>query len=70
MSQPYFCHMFVRRKKNKSGVISIQIIDKSSGKYRVKRTVGSSKNFVKVERLEAEAQKEIEHLLGQTKLPF
>ncbi len=27
--------MFVRQKKNKSGVISIQVIDKSSGKYKV-----------------------------------
>lgn len=35
--------MFVRKKKNKSGVISIQIIDKSTG-YKVFKTVGSSKN--------------------------
>jgi transposase len=34
--------MFVRKKKNTSGVISIQIIDKSSGKYRVIKTIGSS----------------------------
>lgn len=34
--------MFVRQKKNKSGIISVQVIDKSSGKYRVLKTIGSS----------------------------
>jgi len=34
--------MFVRKKKNKSGVVSVQVIDKSSGKYKVKKTIGSS----------------------------
>jgi len=34
--------MFVRKKQNKSGVISVQIIDKSSGKYKVVKTIGSS----------------------------
>lgn len=34
--------MFIRRKKNPSGLISVQIIDKSSGRYRVLKTIGSS----------------------------
>ena len=34
--------MFVRKKKNKSGLISVQVIDKSRGKYRVIKTVGCS----------------------------
>ncbi|MDT0648473.1 IS1634 family transposase, partial [Zunongwangia sp. F260] len=34
--------MFVRKKKNPSGKISVQVIDKSSGKYRVIHTAGSS----------------------------
>jgi hypothetical protein len=34
--------MFVRKKKNPSGIISVQIIDKSRGKYRVAKTIGSS----------------------------
>lgn len=70
MSQPYLCRMFVRKKKNKSGVISIQIIDKSTGKYRVHRTVGSSKDALEVEQLEQDAKKEIERIIGQGKLPF
>jgi len=43
--------MFVRRKKNPSGVVSIQIIDKSRGKYRVVKTVGSSTDAVEVDNL-------------------
>jgi transposase len=34
--------MFVRRKKNQSGLVSVQVIDKSRGKYRVVKTMGSS----------------------------
>jgi hypothetical protein len=36
--------MFVRKKHNPSGVVSIQIIDKSQGKYQVIKTIGSSKD--------------------------
>ena len=66
----YFCGMFVRKKKNKSGVVSIQIIDKSSGEYRVCRTVGSSDDAAEVERLYKKARKEIEIITGQQKLPL
>ncbi len=34
--------MYIRKKKNKSGVVSIQIIDKSTGAYRVLQTIGSA----------------------------
>lgn len=44
--------MFVRKKKNKSGSVSVQIIDKSNG-YRVFKTVGSSKNPEKIRQLTA-----------------
>jgi hypothetical protein len=36
--------MFVRKKKNPSGVISIQIIDKNQKKYQVIKTIGSSQD--------------------------
>ncbi len=42
--------MFVRKKQNKSGVVSIQVIDKSSGKYKVVKTVGSSANVQEQEK--------------------
>ncbi|MCX6163227.1 MAG: IS1634 family transposase [Ignavibacteriae bacterium] len=62
--------MFIRQKKNKSGVISIQIVDKSSGKYKVVKTIGSSKDIKKVVQLYIQAQQEKERILGQTRINF
>lgn len=49
--------MFVRKKKNPSGVVSVQIIDKSSGKYRVVKTVGSSSNLEEIDLLYLKGKK-------------
>jgi len=62
--------MFVRKKKNKSGVISIQIIDKSSGKYRVIKTIGSSADATEIEQLCQKALFEIPKLTGQSQINF
>lgn len=43
--------MFVRKKRNKSGTVSVQIVSKNRGKYRVIQTVGSAKDPEEVERL-------------------
>jgi len=43
--------MFVRKKKNKSGLISFKIINKCSGQYRVLKTIGNSKDTIEIERL-------------------
>ena len=43
--------MFVRKKKNPSGVISIQIIKKQKGKYKLVKTVGISSDSLVVEEL-------------------
>jgi len=48
--------MYVRKKKNPSGVISIQVIDKSHGKYKVLRTIGSSSDVHEVESLYQEGK--------------
>jgi len=45
--------MFVRKKVNKSGSVSIQIVDKSNG-YKILKTVGTSDD-----------QLQIKHLVGQ-----
>jgi hypothetical protein len=42
--------MFVRRKPNRSGSVSVQVIDKSHG-YRVVKTVGTARDLQDVERL-------------------
>lgn len=62
--------MFIRQKRNKSGVVSIQIIDKSSGKYKVAKTIGSSSDPEEVERLLIKAQQELQTLSGQGKINF
>ncbi len=51
--------MFVRQKKNKSGSVSVQIISKSSGKYKVVKTIGSSHDPQKVNSLVDQARFEI-----------
>ena len=60
--------MFVRKKKNKSGSVSIQIIDKSTGVYRVVKTVGNSKDAEQIERLFQQAYHEIPRITGQYQL--
>lgn len=44
--------MFVRRKINKCGSISVQVIDKSSGCYRVVKSVGIGRTEIEITRLE------------------
>ena len=62
--------MFVRKKNNKSGTVSIQIIDKSSGKYKVVKTVGSSKDLDEIEKLYQEAYRIIPTLQKQNTFNF
>lgn len=54
--------MFVRELKNRSGSISIQIISKSRGKYKIVKTLGSATTRQEIERLSRLAQQEIERL--------
>lgn len=57
--------MFVRKKANRSGLISIQVIDKSTGKYKVVKTIGSSDDPVVIDRFFKEGQKWIKDHLRQ-----
>jgi transposase len=52
--------MFVRKKKNPSGVVSIQVIDKCRGIYKVFKTIGSSSDPAEVAKLFEEGQKWID----------
>lgn len=70
MSQVYIYTMFVRKKRNKSGVISIQVIDKSSGKYTLIKTIGSSNNGTEVDRLYQEGLDFVKHFQGQQTINF
>jgi len=70
VSQAYICAMFVRKKRNKSGVISIQVIDKSSGKYKLIKTIGSSDNEEEVNRLHEQGLEYVKHYQGQQSIDF
>ena len=50
VSRGYIREMFVRQKRNQSGSISVQVIDKSNG-YRVVQTIGTAVDPVEVARL-------------------
>lgn len=62
--------MFFRQKKNGSGVVSVQVIDKSSGKYRVVKTIGSSSDAAVVADLVKQAEAWIRERKGQIDLDF
>jgi transposase len=57
--------MFVRKKKNPSGIISIQIIDKSKGQYHVVKTIGSSSDASTIESLYVQGKKWLSNYLGE-----
>ena len=62
--------MFIRQKNNKSGTVSIQIIDKSRGRYKVIKTVGSSLDPLELDRLNAQAKSELIRMSRQLDLNF
>jgi transposase len=62
--------MFVRKKVNKSGVVSVQIIDKRLGKSVLLKTIGSSADTQQVESLLREGKQFIQQLKGQSSLYF
>lgn len=63
-----FLAMFLRKKKNTSGSTSVQIVSKARGKYRVLKTVGSSKDSTRIEELCTLAEQEMAGLTGQSEL--
>ena len=62
--------MFVRKKKNKSGVVSVQVIDKSSGKYKMVKTIGSSSSTPEINALYNQGLDYIKHYQGQQTVDF
>lgn len=60
--------MFIRQLKNRSGSISVQIISKESRKYKVVKTIGSSKTEEGINLLLYQAKYELNKLLQQTTL--
>lgn len=56
--------MFVRKKPNRSGLVSVQVIDKSGGKYKVAKTIGSSSDPTQIERYVIEGRQWIAQQTG------
>lgn len=63
-----YLYMFIRRKPNKSGTYSVQIISKSTGKYKVYRTIGSSNTESELLKLENQAKQYLEEISNQVKI--
>lgn len=60
--------MFIRKNKNRSGSISVQIVEKSFGKTKIVKTVGVTKSLKEVVRLENKARAMIPQLSSQPML--
>lgn len=60
--------MYVRKKKNKSGSVSVQVIQKYNGKNKVVKSIGSAITQQDIEKLVNLAKQEIEKLSCQPKL--
>ncbi|MFY7963944.1 MAG: hypothetical protein ACOVO1_03520 [Chitinophagaceae bacterium] len=60
--------MFLCKKSNKSGSVSVQIISKHRGKYKVEQTIGSSSNKQELQKLWLLGKQEIERLGSQSQL--
>lgn len=59
-----------KAEKNKSGVISVHVIDKSSGKYKVFKTIGSSSIPSEVEALLKKVKEFIQRVTGLQQFDF
>ena len=65
-----FVKMYVRRKINASGSTSVQVVQKSSGRIKILKTIGSSKIAIDIEELYQRAQVEMRILQRSSELPF
>ena len=62
--------MFIRKKKNKSGSVSIQIIDKSSGKFKVLKIIGYARDEHQQKELLQQAYELLPSLNKQNQIEF
>lgn len=57
--------MFIREAKNRSGSVSIQIISKDSGKYKVVKTIGCATTRQEIDILKIKERQELERIRKQ-----
>lgn len=65
-----FAGMFIRRRRNKSGTVSVVVVDKSSGKFRELKTIGVSSDPHEIQELERRARAWMDEHTGQLALDF
>ncbi len=63
-----FWRMFIRKNKNRNGSISVQVISKSSGKYKLVKSIGSGKTEQEIEFLCQQARQYISQQEGRINL--
>ena len=68
LKKDYFCCMFIRKKKNRSGSTSIVVVSKSSGRVNYIKTIGISSDQYEIDRLFRQGQEYIHNLGGQKDL--
>ena len=66
----YLCAMFVRRKVNRSGSISVHVVDKSRGGFKVIKTFGTASTAYEADLLEDKARQYIREQTGQLESLF
>lgn len=57
----YLCAMFPRKKKNRTGTISVVVVDKSCGGFKEVKNFGVAKTEEEADRLYAEASEWVRH---------
>ena len=62
--------MFVRKRKNKSGTISVVVVDKSGGRFKELKTIGVCSSVEELSVLERRARCWIDRYGGQQLLDF
>ena len=62
--------MYVRQKKNKSGVISVQVIRKDYGRSKLLKTIGSSVEAEQISKLVVQGRQWIKSQQGIIELDF
>lgn len=65
-----FAGVFIRRRRNKSGTVSVVVVDKSSGKFRELKTIGVSSDPRELVELERKARAWMDGHTGQLALDF
>lgn len=66
----YLVFVFIRQKKNSSGKVSVQVIDKTSGKYRVIHTVGCSADSNELSKMITAGKQWIKKKTGTVEFDF